>query len=517
MNINKEIISSINKVSDLPTDFNLTQEQFNQFNITVYSYEEFNSFGNLRNIEYSDFLSRFRIFENPSLARKYAQENGINLSEKEIHHIIDVAFQIKNYNELYGTSYSDRKIFEKEHKEFIDQRCIITTFFEHLLIHYLAAKDLGGQYIIDFYYLATFKKKKYLKEESLLNYLFDVSLLRENSRKNAARSTTGKKIYTNGAVNKYFSENDSIPEGFVLGSTYDYTFNLGCKMYNNGTENRFFKENEAPEGWALGKLFTVKDASATRNKGKEIYHKDGKNAYFYKDEVPKGWIKGASPTKGNVGRKTYHKDGKNAYFYEGEQPEGWEEGPINNLCNKGKKTYHKDGIIKCFYENEVPEGWAHGRPPKSDRLYTDGIVKRYFKPNEHIPDVYWKIEKDPQKQLTYYNDRLINISLLPGEQIPEGFKLGKIRTREGSSRGKKAYHKNGIVKYFFEGEQPEGWTLGNSKKGAKRSLHKKEKPKKGQSPSNKGKICYNNGIVNKYFNTIDKIPEGWVLGRLKRK
>ena len=478
MNNNKEIISSVNKVSDLPTDFNLTREQFNQFNITVYSFEEFNAFGNLKNISYDNFLSRFKIFENPSLARKYALENKINLSEKEIHHIIDVAVQIKNYNELYGTSYSDRKIFEKEHKEFIDQRCIITTFFEHLLIHYLAAKDLGGQYIIDFYYLATFKKKKYLKKESLLEYLFNISLLRENSRKNAARSITGKKIYNNGIVNKYFSDKDIIPEGFTAGTTYGGAFNLGRKMYNNGIENKFFKENEVPEGWVPGKLFTIKDASAVRNKGKEIYHKNGKNAYFCKDEVPNGWIKGPCPTKGNIGKKTYHKDGKNAYFYEGTQPEGWEEGPTNNLCNKGKKTYHKDGIIKCFYENEVPEGWIPGRPPKSDRLYTDGIIKKYFRPNEHIPDVYWKVEKDPQKQLKYYNNGFTNISLLPGEQPPKGFKLGKIRTKEGSSRGKKAYHKDGIVKYFFEGEQPEGWVLGNSKKGVKNLYTKKKKQKR---------------------------------------
>lgn len=81
----------------------------------------------LDNLTYSHFLSQFTIY--PSY--KEARMKGF-----EAHHIIPISIQMKEHN-FSGT----RKEFEKS--DLLDNRCIRCTPFEHLIAHYLLAKENG--------------------------------------------------------------------------------------------------------------------------------------------------------------------------------------------------------------------------------------------------------------------------------------------------------------------------------------------------------------------------------------
>ena len=70
-----------------------------------------------------------------------------------------------------------------------------------------------------------------------------------------------KKVYNNGVINKYFSDEDIIPEGFILGKLLKHSpvTTKGKKWYNNGKENLFLNpDEEVPEGFKPGKLQKTK-------------------------------------------------------------------------------------------------------------------------------------------------------------------------------------------------------------------------------------------------------------------
>lgn len=64
----------------------------------------------------------------------------------EAHHIVPVSKQIKEYNSIHNTNYSskDRKLFLKNVKNF-DDRCYRLSPFEHILIHFLIAREDESQ------------------------------------------------------------------------------------------------------------------------------------------------------------------------------------------------------------------------------------------------------------------------------------------------------------------------------------------------------------------------------------
>ena len=63
---------------------------------------------------------------------------------------------------------------------------------------------------------------------------------------------------------------------------------------------------------------------------------------------------------------------------------------------------------------------------------------------------------------------------------------------EGTVKGKKCYNNGTINKFFKEGEQPEGFHLGSKDAGTTKMI--------------------NNGIINQTINIYDEIPDGWKPG-----
>lgn len=91
---------------------------------------------NIDNITSEEFLKDRKIY----LTRYKAQCPGF-----EAHHIIPISMQMKDYNEKHGTSFSSRKDFEKAmggvRGGVLDDRCCRLTCFEHVVMHYLLAKE----------------------------------------------------------------------------------------------------------------------------------------------------------------------------------------------------------------------------------------------------------------------------------------------------------------------------------------------------------------------------------------
>lgn len=97
-------------------------------------------------------------------------------------------------------------------------------------------------------------------------------------------------------------------------------------------------------------------------------------------------------------------------------------------------------------------------------------------------------------------------------QIKElGYSIGRLGT---SSKGKLYYTNNIESRMFLEGEQPNGWILGNhNSKNKKNASHKYGAP-------NKGKTAYTNGVSTIYISKYENVPDGYYKGRpddFKRK
>jgi len=96
-------------------------------------------------------------------------------------------------------------------------------------------------------------------------------------------------------------------------------------------------------------------------------------------------------------------------------------------------------------------------------------------------------------------DGKTNKRIKPEESIPEGWYRGMTKDSPKDS----IWINNGKTSKMFKGGKiPNGWVKGR--------IYKK-KPK---HVGTIGKICINNGIVNKMIEKEKPIPEGWVKGRL---
>lgn len=89
--------------------------------------------------------------------------------------------------------------------------------------------------------------------------------------------------------------------------------------------------------------------------------------------------------------------------------------------------------------------------------------------------------------------------------------------------GKKIYHNGDDEKYFYPTEIiPDGWILGRSIRNIELNRHGQSGKKMSSESSKKkaksmiGRKVYNNGIENKKF-FPDKVPEGFILGYLKKE
>ena len=238
------------------------------------------------------------------------------------------------------------------------------------------------------------------KEFANLSYQTSVGFCYSASGKNNPKH--GKKCYNNGINNRYFSPNEEIPEGYILGDKGETRRkhsearkgenhpNHGKNLYNNGIENRYFSpEEEIPEGFVLGVKEETRQKKSGENHpchGKKWYNNGVKNRRFSPDEeIPKGYILGI---KEEIG-------GNHSKAMKGE-----------NNPNYGKNLYN-NGIENKFFspDEEIPEGFILGMKEETRRkqlkvhkgenhsnhgknLYNNGIEQRYCSPDEEIPEGY---------------------------------------------------------------------------------------------------------------------------------
>lgn len=127
------------------------------------------SSSDLDSISYFEFLNSFPIYQSMSKCKK---------PNYEAHHIIPIAIQ-KNNGVVKGDPL-------------FDDRCVRLTAFEHVLIHYLAARDLGGDYIKIFYCMVCRNLNKVSSINQItLETLNEWAKLRELGRIKSAESNKG--------------------------------------------------------------------------------------------------------------------------------------------------------------------------------------------------------------------------------------------------------------------------------------------------------------------------------------
>jgi hypothetical protein len=127
----------------------------------------------------------------------------------------------------------------------------------------------------------------------------------------------GKKCYNNGLENRFFSPEEEILEGYILGvkeetrkkcseaKKGENNPNYGRKWYNNGIENRNFSpDEEIPKGYVLGfKEETKKKLSKVRT-GKIVINNGVKEKRIFPDqEIPVGYFLGRKPMSKEQGQK----------------------------------------------------------------------------------------------------------------------------------------------------------------------------------------------------------------------
>lgn len=189
----------------------------------------------LDNLTYSEFLSQFTIY--PMM--KEAQMKGF-----EAHHIVPVSIQMKNSN-FTGT----RREFEKS--GLLDDRCIRCTPFEHILVHYLSARDLGSEYIIIFYLMIceNFNKLDDCKKYTIQS-LKDYALLRQQGLIKSRRF--GYEPWNKGLKNVYklgnhTEETKKLISSKLKGKKRTKEMNLANSIRNTGINNPNYGKQRSDE------------------------------------------------------------------------------------------------------------------------------------------------------------------------------------------------------------------------------------------------------------------------------
>lgn len=137
---------------------------------------------NINNISLEEFLSDKKIYSS----QRAAQYPGF-----EADHLISVCTQMKKFNDEHGTFYTKRKDFEKE-VGIPDDRCYRLTPFEHVVAHYLKAKEDPGEIKI-FESMVRYNFQKLNEnEKNILENLKEFARLREEGTQKIKSSLKGK-------------------------------------------------------------------------------------------------------------------------------------------------------------------------------------------------------------------------------------------------------------------------------------------------------------------------------------
>jgi hypothetical protein len=128
---------------------------------------------------------------------------------------------------------------------------------------------------------------------------------------------------------------------------------------------------------------------------------------------------------------------------------------------------------------------------------------------QRLPDYLVLYHKDGQKE----NKKLQNVTLRclycserPNIRRESFFKPRKKINKNHAHAGSQWYN-NGFMNKFIKPEEFEifkkmGWERG------------KMVPENKQPPNHKGKIRITNGVINKFWNPVEPIPDGWWRGKL---
>jgi hypothetical protein len=255
----------------------------------------------------------------------------------------------------------------------------------------------------------------------------------------------GKKIYNNDTEEMILSDDQEIPEGFVLGRSDETkrkigVATLGKKRYNNGEiEILISPDQKAPDGFVSG---SKPPSEETRRKlgditrGRKFYNNGIKEILIFPDQkAPEGFVIGRLPVSEDFRRKI-------------------------SVATLGKKRYNNGEIeISISADKEIPDGFVPGSKPTSEETRRKLQGKKY------------------------YNNGIKNLVISKGEEIPEGFVLGRLPSSEETRqilsksktgkkqseeikrkrRGKKWYN-NGIedMRLSVDQEIPEGFVPGRS-------------------------------------------------------
>ena len=152
---------------------------------------------NFNKISLSEFLKDKEIY--PSF--KAAHCKGY-----EAEHIKTVSLQMKEYNKEHGTSYTNRRVFEKE-VGIPDDRCYRLTPFEHIFVHYLKAKENENE-IHPFETMVRCNFQKLTEDEqTILQQLEEFARLREEGTRKNSEALKGKTYKNKGKTMKEITGN----------------------------------------------------------------------------------------------------------------------------------------------------------------------------------------------------------------------------------------------------------------------------------------------------------------------
>lgn len=250
------------------------------------------------------------------------------------------------------------------------------------------------------------------------------------------KPTLKKDVYTNGIVNKWFGENEIIPDGFIKGSHVKP--HLGKKMYTDGKINIFSKD--CPKNFSKGSSL----------KGKKTFTNGLKN--IISDSCPEGFWLG-SKTKGvkcwTDGNIDVHSETCPEGFYKGSNTKGkkcWTNGEkmvYADKCPDGYKPFVGSNIGKKCWTNgkenirsiDCPSGFWRGitftkncAKNKGMKLYTNGKEQKYC---EKCPDGWWQgsCKQAYIKGKKCYTNGIKNRYFNDDDEIPEDFYLGSYKKK----------------------------------------------------------------------------------------
>ena len=259
-----------------------------------------------------------------------------------------------------------------------------------------------------------------------------------------------------------------------------------------------------------------------------------KECKILKDSIlPEGYQKGRIK-----GKRIYNNGVIEKKFFEGQEPKGWIKGSLNKNT-LGKKVITDGKTHRFIKPNEkIPEGWSLGASPsmknnKTTVIITSGETEIYITKKLEDPSVLekgWYIMKKEtflqlrDKKLKYITNGKSNFLVDENLKTPKGWFEGKCLKQKRSSKGiiiniinsqgyilklnLNDYNISDINIEQINKIIPEDWRILENSDLINYYNDIQISNKNGIT----GKICINNGVVNKYINIDEEIPEGWTKG-----